>query len=288
MKFFSSIIFFVFFSCFAEAQQITFSENSSLATLSVTAIDPETNQPLDGLILSNEGLNFSFEPDKFFNTLSFRIINFELRWEPTQQNRPALGVQPMKVELPILFRAWNIEPIRIETNYFSGIKENATYGYETMSQISQSFERYFASILIRSYYSSNSSDLEGRFPRRNTVTAVAAADRISKNFGSNWFLPTPSLWDFVNQSMASYPNELKKNVAILEKLTYPLLWEIETITDDQAFLALSCEQIDHFFNRVSQLGRDEPDAAAAAWPDGNFDYIVAEKYAIAQSAANCN
>lgn len=266
----------------AAAGTVTIENASRQFSLSVRVKD----NPQDGStpLTGNGGVfETQFSASDFQRSAYARRI-FVLTWTPLEADKPATGVRPFTLELPVLLRAWRVDDrYTIRADAFEGIGNRWLTYYEQMTNAEDQWIRLFASLQQADHYSHR---IRPTVPevRRAVNTAVDGLSRIAQNLPVTWLEPPLGLQQKLDHALA---DDARKRAQLSEALANvnSLVWrdvpELERVLSGR-----SCEVIRNTVGDLDRRRRDDPRSFALQFASDNKTYETVRERLLQASCSN--
>lgn len=241
------------------------------AVFSLTAKIKDSAQGADTPLSADDNGNFTyrFGPETFrSNPYAKRIL--VLTWTPKEPDKPARGVRPFSIELPILLRAWRLDDeYIIRAGGFDGIGERWLSNYEQMTNPEDQWIRFFASAQMADHYWHR---IRPTVPEsaRSLNTAIEGLTRISQQLPVAWLEVPLGMQQKIDMTLAR--NE-KKRFSLTKALSNlnSLIWR--DVAYLPSFLAdSSCELVQAAVRELDSRKRDEPASYALQFKPDDETY----------------
>jgi hypothetical protein len=207
-----------------------------------------------------------------------RILVFT--WTPKETDKPATGVSPFTLELPILLRHWRVDDeYTMQVGSFEGIGQRFLSRYEEMTTPGDQWLRLFASLHQADHYAQR---IRPNVPEagRALNTAIDGLNNLVRSFSVAWLEPPMGLQQKIE---LAFDPDNRRRVSLSEALSNinSQLWreisEVERVLQDR-----KCTYVANTIAEFDRRRQADPRSFELQYAAGDDTYETVKKRILAE------
>ena len=255
----------------AEAGEVRLMPEGKDFTVSV-AVKTSPFDPERKLAEGPDGnFSYAFDASSFADSAYLERI-FVVTWTPVVADKPAKGVQPFSMELPILLRAWRSDQVYVlKMPTFDAINGETLERLEQLSNPGDLWRKFFASMQQSDHYAHRIRPTSPQ-AKRALRTAVNGFVAIAGGVNDRWLRAPSGLPDKIRQVFELDERGRESLLAAVDQAD-ALLWQelmrVEELMEPSLPQATACKSATGAFDYLDTRYRDNTPAYERLFGKGN-------------------